>query len=142
MEPQATLKKKIRVLLVEDHAISRQVVLEILRVAGCEAQAAENGERALALFDPQAYDLVLMDIGLPDMDGLTVTRRIRQMEHQKPGIPIIALSANVGDEPKQDARLIDAGLTDWITKPLTPSILAAMLQRLAFQEPTMKATEH
>lgn len=142
MEPQEKLKKKIRVLLVEDHAISRQVVLEILRVTGCEAQAAENGERALALFDPEAYDLVLMDIGLPDIDGVTVTRRIRQMEHRKPGIPIVALSANVGDEPQQDARLIDAGLTDWITKPLTPSILTAMLQRLALQEPTMKATEH
>jgi two-component system, sensor histidine kinase len=141
MEPQATLKKRVRVLLVEDHTISRQVALELLRLTGCEAEAAENGERALAMFHPDAYDLVLMDLGLPDIDGVVITQRIREMEHRKPGIPILVVSANVGDEPARDARLFAAGITDWITKPLTLSALSEKLQSLSLH-PTINATEH
>ncbi len=143
MEPQA--EKRLRVLLVEDHEISRRVVLEILRIAGCEAQAAENGTRALALFEPDAYDLVMMDIGLPDIDGVTVTKRMRQMEdeHQtQVKVPIVAVSANVGDDPARDKRLFEAGMVDYVTKPLTKSGLSAMLKRLNLEPVTASATGH
>lgn len=136
MEPQA--KKRLRVLLVEDHEISRFFVVEVLRSKGCEVQAAENGTTALAMFKPDAYDLVLMDLGLPDIDGLKVTRSIREMEaeHQSAvPVPIVAVSANVGDDPERDQELFEAGMVDWVTKPLTLDRMASMFKRLQLEPP-------
>lgn len=110
-------KAKSKILVVEDDAGSAEVAQLVLGLLDCEVDVAVNGEMALKLFQSKPYDLIFMDIGLPDMDGYQVTKRIRALEWKNEyHIPIIALSAHTTIEHKQSC--IEKGMTAVLVKPL------------------------
>ena len=121
----AALRGK-RVLLVEDNPINLEVAGELLREFGVDVVSAENGAIAIEWAARQRFDLVLMDLQMPELDGLAATRALRQL----PGwtaVPILALTANVFTEDRE--RCFAAGMNDFVAKPVDPAKLQAVLQR-------------
>ncbi len=114
------------ILLVEDNLLNQMVALGMLRLLGHSADVAENGVQALRALSEAPYDIVLMDIQMPELDGLEATRRIRVEFPEERQPYIIALTANamVGDRQ----RCLEAGMDDYIAKPLTKDNLAAALR--------------
>lgn len=137
------LSHPFRVLLVEDNLIAQTVAKSILAQLRCNTEVADTGKKALELWKNGLYDLVLMDIGLPDVDGYEVTHQIRIHElAKKTHVPIIALTAHAGDDNKQ--RCIEAGMNAVLTKPLTvqsgTDILNAFIPGYQQQEKPIKST--
>lgn len=115
-----------RVLLVEDNAINRDLATELLADLGISVEIAVNGREGVARVTTEAFDLVLMDIQMPEMDGLTATRLIRSDERLR-DLPIIAMTAHAmsGDREKS----LGAGMNDHLTKPIDPENLTEALSR-------------
>ncbi|MBI2768731.1 MAG: response regulator [Burkholderiales bacterium] len=113
-----------RVLLVEDNDINQRVASEILEDAGFVVDIAENGQVSLEMLQRAAYDIVLMDMQMPVMDGVTATLEIRKLRHLA-GLPVVAMTANAMQRDRQ--RCLDAGMNDFLVKPIDPDALFAML---------------
>ncbi len=107
-------------LLVEDNEINQMVADEILQQAGFSVDIANNGKEALDMLEKTDYDLVLMDIQMPIMDGLTATKHIREQTKYN-SLPVIAMSAHALEEDKQ--KSIAHGMNEHITKPIVPETL-------------------
>ena len=117
-----------RALLVDDHAVNREVAKEMLALLGCEVTEAHDGEEALVLWAEGGYQLVLMDFRLPRLDGLTATREIRARESSASGrTPIIGVSAS--PDQTEMAAAIASGMDLCIEKPLTVDKLMGVLDR-------------
>ena len=121
------LRHDLRVLLVEDNEVNQAVATEILTNAGCEVALAENGEVALRLTADDTFDLVFMDCQMPVMDGYETTKRIRARESGDVHLTIVALTAHAMTEERQ--RCLDAGMDDYLTKPIDMGRLKAILLR-------------
>ncbi|WP_131829756.1 response regulator, partial [Teichococcus deserti] len=104
------------VLLVEDNATNQAVMRALLQRQGCRVTIAENGAEALARAAEAAYDLILMDLQMPVMDGLEATRAIRAQPGPNRAARIIGLTAAVGAEYEAQCR--DAGMNDYLSKPV------------------------
>ena len=117
-----------RVLVVDDNAINLEIARELLEAAGMIVQEAGGGEEAIAMVRAEAFDMVFMDMLMPDVDGLEATRRIRELSFHLPrvaGLPIVAMTANVMAADRE--RCFAAGMNDHIAKPLDPAELAYCL---------------
>jgi two-component system, sensor histidine kinase and response regulator len=115
-----------RILLVEDNPINREVAVELLHKAGMRVDTAVNGREGLDMALTGAYDLVLMDIQMPEMDGLETTRRIRSQESLH-SLPIVAMTAHA--LPEDLDKSLAAGMNEHISKPFDPAALYACLRR-------------
>ncbi len=123
----AKLGRPMRVLLAEDHQVNQQVAMRMLEKIGYYADLASNGKEVIAAMHHRDYDVVLMDVQMPDMDGLDATRRLRAMlpEHRQPYIIAVTANAMTGDREV----CLAAGMDDYISKPMLRADLEAALLR-------------
>jgi CheY-like chemotaxis protein/HPt (histidine-containing phosphotransfer) domain-containing protein len=115
-----------RLLLVEDSHVNQAIITVILGNAGYRTDVADNGREALHILDTQTYDLILMDLDMPEMDGFEATTAIRQLPEPVCSVPVIAVTANISPEARERARQV--GMNDYLTKPIVPAALLTMLQ--------------
>jgi signal transduction histidine kinase/CheY-like chemotaxis protein/ligand-binding sensor domain-containing protein len=117
-----------RILLVEDNKVNQLVAVNFLKKWGMKTTVAQNGKEAVALIKDESYDLVLMDLQMPEMDGYEATRQIRSMEESYFNeVPIIALSASVTGMVK--SNVMAAGMTDYLSKPFTSDDLFSIIKK-------------
>lgn len=115
----------MHILLADDNAINRKVMLQMLEKIGYRADVASDGAEVLRVLEHQTYDLILMDIQMPEVDGLEATRRIRKIWPDKPVIVALTAYALEGDRE----RCLEAGMDDYLSKPIKMDDLRdAMLQ--------------
>ena len=124
---QSSDQRSLRILVAEDNDVNQKVIAAILAKSHHRLDIVGNGIEAVSAVIRGSYDLVLMDVQMPEMDGVTATMRIRELDGPQSEIPIIALTANAmkGDEEKYRA----AGMNDYVTKPIESDKLAAAMQR-------------
>ena len=116
-----------RILLAEDDIINREVAIELLNLSGLRVDVANNGEEALRRATQLDYNIILMDIQMPVMNGIDAARAIRCLPGKSKQTPILAMTANVFDEDRQ--RCLEAGMDDHISKPIDPDAFYATLLR-------------
>ncbi len=118
------------VLLVEDNFVNQKVAVKFLERLGCSVQVASNGAEGIAAYRKQRFDMILMDVQMPVMDGMTATRMIRALETDK-HVPIIALTANAmsGDRERCEA----AGMDGYLTKPIEVERLRSLLEKFGLE---------
>jgi PAS domain S-box-containing protein len=133
-----TIKRSIRILVAEDNPINQKVAMKMIKSLGYRADVAGNGLEVLDALKRQPYDVVLMDVQMPEMDGLDATRKIRQMTPTKDGPYVIAMTANAmqGDEE----ICIVAGMNEYLTKPIRMADLKLALDRWAEMNPDQERT--
>ena len=115
------------VLLVEDNEINQLVAVEIMKEMGVSVDVAENGIEAVKLAGTNRYDVILMDLHMPIMDGFTATRSIKQLPHTQ-STPIVAMTADAMKGVQE--QVLEAGMVDYVTKPFEPRELYSLLKRL------------
>jgi CheY-like chemotaxis protein len=126
VDPELARRHPLSILLAEDNAVNQKLALRLLSNMGYHADLAQDGVQAIAAVESKPYDLILMDVQMPEMDGLEATRRIR-LQWPDRRLRIVAMTANAmaGD---RDACLA-AGMDDYVSKPISPAELAAALER-------------
>lgn len=128
--------KQNRVLVVDDHDLNLKLMTYVLATEDCEVVTALDATRALALLQGSPFDLVLLDLQLPDMDGLALTRVLRA-NARTASLSIVAVTAYAmkGDEE----RALAAGVDHYVTKPISKDALRALVRRLLSSRPTSQA---
>ena len=130
VEARSDFEQRLRLLLVEDNPVNRELVTTLLAPFDVDISIAVNGAEAVDAVGAAAFDLILMDVQMPVMDGLTATRHIRALASPRAArIPIIAMTANV--LPEQVTRCREAGMNDHLGKPINPAKLLETLARWA-----------
>jgi two-component system, sensor histidine kinase and response regulator len=126
---EMTPHQRLRILLAEDNLVNQRLVVRLLEKYGHTTIVASTGREVLAALAQQPVDLILMDVQMPDMDGLAATAVIREQERQRGGhLPIIALTAHAmkGDQE----RCLASGMDDYISKPISPQTLSTVISRV------------
>jgi PAS domain S-box-containing protein len=115
------IHKGVRLLVAEDNPMNQKLAVTLLERAGFSVEAVENGKLAVEAIEQTDYDLVLMDVQMPEMDGFEATRAIRRMQGEKRHTPIIAMTAHVmkGDQE----RCLAEGMDDYVSKPIEPQAM-------------------
>ena len=122
-------RQELRILLVEDNAINQILAQRLIRKRGHNIVVANNGREALAALESERFDLILMDIQMPEMSGLEVTAAIRRKEKDTgEHIPIVATTASAMKEDKE--RCLEAGMDGYISKPIEREILFETIDRV------------
>lgn len=116
----------IRILLAEDNAINALLTRTLLEAEGHTVETVEDGLLAVEAMKTSKYDLIFMDMRMPNMDGLEATRKIRAMDNVSKGLPIIALTANAFDDDRN--ACFDSGMNDFMTKPVSAEELSEMVR--------------
>ncbi len=120
-------QSEVAILLAEDNLVNQRVALAILKKMGLKADVAANGREALEANRRKAYDVILMDCQMPEMDGFQATRLIRDGEGEGRRVPILAMTANAMHGDRE--RCVEAGMDDYIAKPVTLDSLMLLLHR-------------
>jgi two-component system sensor kinase len=129
--PETILQRQessLRVLVVDDSPVNREVASGLLELCGHVVHTVADGAEAVREVADNDYDLVFMDLEMPEMDGLAATRAIRQLSNGRSQVPIYAMTAHALAESDQKCR--DAGMDGFITKPLIPEQLIEVLNRI------------
>jgi CheY-like chemotaxis protein len=132
LEPDSALHNPVKILVVEDNPTNLQVVITVLNALGYEPDTATNGQRGIELAEANGYDLILLDVQLPDIDGWTVARHLRQYVREK-RLTIVAITANVTPEDRQ--ACFDSGMDDFVMKPFKISTLKDVILKYARHVP-------
>jgi signal transduction histidine kinase/CheY-like chemotaxis protein len=117
----------LRILLADDNPVNCRIATLMLEKAGHQIDVVNDGAAAVETVRAKDYDLVLMDVQMPGVDGLEATRRIRQLPRERAGIPVIAITANAWEGDEQ--RCLDAGMNDYVTKPIDRARLLRKVAR-------------
>lgn len=127
--PLSSVATPLSILLAEDNLVNQKVALRVLKHLGYQADVVENGQAVIEAIASKSYDLILMDIQMPEMDGLEATQYIRnqELESQLPPIAIIAVTANATHDDQDICR--QAGMNDYISKPIQIEKLKNILQQ-------------
>lgn len=130
--PDLAPQRKAKILLVEDNVVNQRLALKVLQRSGHEVSAVSNGRLACEAVDHARFDLILMDVQMPEMDGYEATAAIRARQGTTTHTPIVAMTAHAmaGDREK----CLHAGMDDYITKPLKLEQLKAVIEQWAFQQ--------
>lgn len=131
--------KGLRVLLVEDERTNQMIAMARLKGLGYEVDVASDGGEAVAAVEAKDYDVVLMDLFMPEMDGLEATRVIRSLSAPARTVPIIALTGSSGD--CYVGACLEAGMNDFLSKPFTDAFLGAAIERALAQRQVEIAEE-
>jgi CheY-like chemotaxis protein len=134
----APLPPRARILLAEDDPTNRKVAVRTLERLGYQADTAANGIEVVAALERQAYDLVLMDCQMPDMDGFAAAAEIRRREGAARHTPIIAMTASAMQGDRE--RCLAVGMDDYVSKPVKPAALDAVLRLWLPDEPSRAAS--
>ena len=126
-KPVPAAPRPLRILVAEDNALNQQVALGLLQREGHQVELAANGREAVEAVRARQYDVVLMDINMPELDGLAAAREIRRIEGERGRTPIIALSGSLLEG--QTEQCLAAGMDAHLPKPIDPAALAAALAR-------------
>ncbi|MBB6482656.1 response regulator [Spirochaeta isovalerica] len=128
------MSEKMTVLVAEDHPVNMKIIRFMLEKENCQVHGAENGLEAVKLFSELHPDLVILDIQMPEMDGLDACREIRRIEKEK-GLkrtPISALSANASTEDREEAH--NAGMDHFVSKPVTIDNISGLLDKVTSRD--------
>jgi CheY-like chemotaxis protein len=133
--PNAGSSQALRILLTDDNVINRKVGLRMLKHLGYPPDTASSGAEALAAWERERYDLILMDVRMPGLDGLETTRRIRAQERQSGQAPsvIVALTASAMTGDRE--QCLAAGMDDYLIKPVAPEELRRVIHERFFAKP-------
>jgi len=126
-DPTASVANPAHVLVADDLEMNRDIVAAMLRRAGHSVRGVENGRQVVIAVQESDFDLVLMDMEMPEMDGVEATRTIRRLDERVRHIPIVALTANAFSEDQQRCR--EAGMNDFLPKPISRDGLLAMVAK-------------
>lgn len=127
---QNVISRSLYVLLVEDNFLNQKVVIATLEKAGHKVDLAENGKIAVEMYQENVYDLILMDIQMPIMDGIEATKNIRilEKENNRPAIKIMAVTAFALERDKE--QCLNAGMDEFLSKPFKPNELLSLINKL------------
>jgi signal transduction histidine kinase/CheY-like chemotaxis protein len=131
--PHIGSSRSLNVLVVDDHPVNQEFAAEALRRLGHSVTMASDGDEALRLLETQVFDFVLMDVQMPDVDGIDATRRFRESERGR-HTPIVGLTAHTGRDERD--RCIDAGMDDVVVKPASSGRLAAVIAQVTPPPPS------
>jgi CheY-like chemotaxis protein len=123
----------MQILLAEDNAINALYVSELLQEFGCKVKTVGNGREAITAWEAGGIDLILMDVQMPGLDGVTAMKSIREREGAGKRIPIVALTAYA--LRSEQAELLSAGFDGYVAKPFVPEDLLLALQRFSNDGP-------
>jgi CheY-like chemotaxis protein len=127
--PAAPVTRPLRILVAEDNEVNQLLVKRLLTRCGHAVEVVGSGAEAVAAVERGRYDLVLMDVHMPGMDGVTATRRIRALPSAEAEIPIVALTANAMAGDRE--LYLAAGMSEYVSKPIdTGALLAAIARAL------------
>lgn len=140
MLPIRRQAKALKILLVEDDKLNQMVTVRILKERGYIVDTANNGREAVEMYKRGQYDIILMDIQMPEMDGIEATRRIRKIEGSNKRIPIVALTAYalLGDRE----RFIEKGMDDYVAKPIKIDKLFYVIEKVTYPNTIIKDEEN
>ena len=133
--PDVVKGRRLRILLAEDNPVNQRVARTVLEKAGHEVTVAQNGREALARTQAERFDVVLMDVQMPEMDGLEATKAIRGLESGRGGrVPIVGVTAHAMKGDRE--RCLGAGMDGYLSKPIRPAALFAAIEAAVGQVPS------